>query len=236
MLSVVTWKWHPTTPYRSTFSAASVNVLRRMVARHYQQPHVFRCVTDDPRGLDTGIEVVPLWRDFAEVPNPGGSKKPSCYRRLKAFAPEIAAVFGERFVSLDLDIVLTGDVAPLWDRPEPFVIYGDTNPRTHYNGSMWLMTAGARRQVWDRFDPRTSPGKTRAAGVQGSDQGWISYVLGGGEPKWSTADGVYSFRNHIQTTGGRLPSDARIVVFHGKFKPWDAAVLARYPWVRSHWR
>lgn len=234
-LTVVTWRWRPTPGYRSAFPVESVNVLRRMVARHFHRPHVFKCVTDDPAGLDPEVEVIPLWSDFANLPSPHGTKKPSCYRRLKAFSPDIAALFGPRFVSLDLDLVLTGDVTPLWTRREPFVIYGDTNPSTHYNGSMFLMTAAARRQVWDRFDPATSPQRARAAGCFGSDQGWISYCLGGGEPKWGTNDGVYSYRLHVAPAGGRLPQDARVVVFHGKTKPWDADVR-RHQWLRVNWR
>lgn len=235
-LSVVTWRWKPAVGYRSTFPVESVNTLKRMVARHYRGDHVFRCVTDDPRGLDSDIDVVPLWKELADVASPHGPKKPSCYRRLKAFDASIGPVLGERFVSLDLDVVLTGDVTPLWRRPESFVIYGDTNPRTPYNGSMFLLTAGARRQVWEQFDARTSPQRSKAAGFCGSDQGWISLCLGAGESKWNQGDGVYSFRNHIQPRGGTLPPSARLVVFHGRANPWDVEMQQRYPFIREHYR
>lgn len=194
MLSVVCWRWTPPNGYRSTYAPETVNVLRRMVARHYHRPHRFVCVTDDAAGLDPEVHVVPLWPDHATVPSPHGGHNPSCYRRLKAFAPEARELLGERFVSIDLDTVIVGDLAPLWDRPEDFVIWGETDPRSFYNGSMFLMTAGTRRQVWDRFDPTSSPREAKAAGRFGSDQGWISYVLGPGEAIWGRQDGVYSFR------------------------------------------
>ena len=232
MLSVVCWKWRPAGHYRSTFTAEAVNVLQRMIARYYQRPHRFICVCDEPTGIDAAVEIVPLWSDYADVPSPHGAGQPSCYRRLKAFAPEIADVFGERFVSLDLDTVVVGDLAPIFDRPEDFVIWGETDPRSWYNGSLWLMTAGARRQVWDRFDPRTSPRAAKVAGKFGSDQGWISYVLGPGEATWSTKDGVYSFRVHLAPNAGRLPADARIVMFHGHHDPWGE-YAQRLPWVRE---
>lgn len=237
MLSVVCYRWRPVDGYRSQFGPETVNVLRRMVARHYQRPHRFICVTDDPAGIDPGVEIVPMWDDFGALPSPHGGKNPSCYRRLRAFSPEIASVFGPRFVSLDLDCVVVGDLAPLWDRPEEFVMWGDTNPLpgSHYNGSMLLMTAGARRQVWETFDPETSPRLALAARCWGSDQGWISYCLGPGEARWSKADGVYSFRNDLSQTRA-LPADARIVFFHGKHDPWHADVQARHPWVSEHWR
>lgn len=233
-LTIVCWRWTPAPGYRSAYLPQTVNVLRRMVQRHYPTPHRFLCVTDDPAGLDPAIEIVPLWDDFAHVPSPHGKKNPSCYRRLRAFSPDIADVFGPRFVSLDLDCVITGDLRPLWERPEAIVMYGDTNPKTHYNGSMLLMTAGARPQVWDRFDPQHSPQLSKNAGCFGSDQGWISYCLGPGEAKWSRADGVYSFRNDIKQNPDRLPANARIVMFHGNEDPWGIQAHG-LDWVRQHW-
>ncbi len=223
--------------YRSSFGPSTVNVLRRMVARHYPRPHRFLCVTDDPVGVDPEVTIVPPWNDHAGLPSPAGGKNPSCYRRLRAFAPDIAAVFGRRFVSLDLDTVITGDLRPVWDRTEDFVIYGDTNPRTFYNGSMCLMTAGARAQVWTTFDPERSPRAAKLAGHFGSDQGWISHCLGPRESKWTRADGVYSFRNDFALPRRTaLPADARVVVFHGRLDPWTEYTQRHWPWVTEHYR
>lgn len=233
MLSIVTFKWTPAPNYRSAYSAENVNVLASMVRRHYHDPHEFVCITDDPRGLDARIRVVPIWNDFAQLPPPQGSKNPSCYRRLKLFAPEMATVIAPRFVALDLDCVLTNDVTALWNRPEAFVMAGDTNPKTYYNGSMLLLTAGARRQVWDTFDPRRSPLLAKMAGHYGSDQAWISYCLGEGEATWTRKDGVYCYRNHL--VGARdLPANARIVLFNGKIDPWHPQA-SQLPWIQEHY-
>lgn len=232
-LSVICWKWKPPSGYRSHFGPETVNTLRAMVARHYPHPHVFKCVTDNATGLDPDIEVITPWNDFANIQNPSGARNPSCYRRLRMFAPDIAQTFGPRFVSLDLDVVITGDLRPVWDRREDFVVWGDTNPKTLYNGSMILMTAGARTKVWDTFHPLKSPQLARAAGHFGSDQGWISHCLGRGEAMWTTADGVYSFRNHLATRK-TLPENARICIFHGLPDPWSPIAQA-LPWVREHY-
>lgn len=236
MLTVVTWLWAAPPGYRSQFRPEHVNAVARMVQRHYPDPHRVICVTDITTGLDPSITVVAPWHDFAHVQSPHGEKNPSCYRRLRMFDPAIGVVFGERFVSLDLDIVVTGDLRPLWNRPEPFVAWGDTNPLpgSHYNGSMILMTAGARPKVWTDFNPRTSPQVAKAHRCFGSDQGWISYVLGPGEPKWTTRDGVYSYRNHLEGHGQRLPPNARIVICHGRHDPWTGQ-LQQLPWVREHY-
>lgn len=238
-LNVVAWRWTPFKGYRNEFPVETVNTLRRMVLRHYPDVGRFICVTDDPSGFDPGIEALPLWDDFPGVRSPHDSgmarpKNPSCYRRLRMFHPDAAQWFGERFVAVDLDMVFTGDLRPLWNRPEDFVMTGDTNRTTHYNGSMLLLTAGSRPRVWTEFDPAMSPRKTLSAGFHGSDQAWISYCLGAGEATWTKADGVYSYRNHLTPRRDRFPSDARVVNFHGAVKPWCLQV-SDLPWIREHY-
>jgi hypothetical protein len=234
-LSFITWKWTPPKGYRSKFAPDTVNVMRRMIARNYSEPHRFICVTDDPKGIDPAVEIVPVWNDFADLPSPSGARNPSCYRRLKAFAPEMREVFGPRFVSIDLDTVITGDLGPVVNRPEDFVIWGDTNPRTFYNGGLWLMTAGARAQVWTTFDPVASPRAAFQAKHFGSDQGWISHCLGPNEAKWGKSDGVFSYRNDVLPQR-RLPQGARVVSFHGEFDPWDPRVQQASPWILEHYQ
>lgn len=231
-LTVACFKWHKP-GYRSTFGPETVLVLKSMVARHYPHPHRFVCITDDPKGLES-IETIPIWSDYADLPAPTGPRNPSCYRRLKLFDPEISGLLGPRFVSLDLDCVLLNDLTPLWHRPEDFVMWGDTNPKTFYNGSMVLMNAGARPKVWTEFDSYHSPRRAQAAGHFGSDQGWISFCLGPGEARWTKADGVYSYRNDIRPTG-KLPNNAKAVIWHGRIDPWSPEAQ-QIPWVKEHYR
>jgi hypothetical protein len=234
MISIVCWKWPPRKGYRSTFGPDTVNTLRQMVARHYTQPHRFICVTNEPAGIDADVEILPDFGDFAGLLSPHGERNPSCYRRLRMFHPDAARWFGDRFLSIDLDVVITGDLAPLLERSEDFVIWGDTNPTTLYNGSLVLLSAGARPQVWQKFDPRRSPQAAKAAGCFGSDQGWISHCLGPGEAKFTRIDGVYSYRNDLKNKPHVLPGNARIVVFHGQVDPWAPTAQA-LPWVRKHY-
>jgi hypothetical protein len=270
MLSIITFKYLKP-GYRTVYTAEHVNTLRRMVARCYNRPHRFFCVTDDPRGLGADIEYVPMWSDHFDMVNPTHpTNRPNCFPRLKLFSSEMRRLFGERFVSLDLDMVLVDDVAPLWDRPEEFIIY-DARGDDHYNGSMFLMTAGAREQVWKDFDPVESPKLTTRAGMRGSDQAWIRYKLAPDAAVWDYNHGVYAYLNlvppyrmrqaqrrniHVpncavrrnlsgairgpspvtEQRDGRLPENARVVVFAGEFKPWEERTKQMSPWIRVHYR
>lgn len=247
MLSVVVFKWRPRPGYRSAYGAEQVNVLRRMVARHYPDPHRFICVTDDAQGIDAGIDIVPLWDDHAAIPNPSFRDGPSCYRRLKVFSKGIGRLLGERFCCMDLDVLITGDLRPLLNRSEDFVCWRNPNPLWPLNGSMFMMTAGCRAKVWESFDPATSPAKSHAANCRGSDQGWMSYVLGKGEATWGPEHGVYSYQDEIvqrrkfgkQVLPSRqpyaLPANAKVVVFHGAVDPWSPMAHKFSPWVKEHY-
>lgn len=237
MIRVVAWLWRDEN-YRWNkhfrYGPEHVNRLRSMVRRHLSMDHEFVCICDDPIGLDPDIRIVPLWDDLREL---GG-----CYTRLRAFAPDMAEIIGERFVWIDVDCVVTGDLTPLLDRPEDFVIWRNAKGGA-YCGSMVMMTAGARAQVWDEFDPVASPALSRAQGYIGTDQAWIQACLGPEEAVWTPADGVLS-RYHvgIRSKGEKpgfwagLPDEARIVFFHGPVDPSQPQLQERHPWITHHWR
>jgi hypothetical protein len=236
-LNFLCWKWRPVAGYRSKFDAATVNTLHSMIGRHYRGPWRLICVTDDPAGIIPEVETVPLWTDFSNIPSPHGRMYPSCYRRLKMFSKEAAAMFGPRFVSIDLDVVITADITPLFDlNGVDFKMYGDTAIGTPYNGSLIYHRAGTRTQLWEKFSPASSPQIGIKMRFIGSDQAWIGACLGPNEPKFTRRDGVYSYRNEILPKGGALPKDARIVIMHGHHDPWCPKVQLKHAWLREHYR
>ena len=232
MLTFVCFKWQkPTKGFVlpaaiSAYTAEHVNTLQRMLQRHYHKPHRLICVTDDPRNIE--CETIPLWDKCKYL---GG-----CFNRLYTFSPEMKHLFGSRFVCIDLDCVIVNDVTPLFDYDDEFIINSynpvklEGYPDQHYNGALYMMKAGARRKVWDAFDPVESVRLVQNSPELciGSDQAWIRLCLGKGEPRWGNHDGVWEFRQVTDT----LPENARIVFFAGARDPSQR----RYRWVIEHWR
>lgn len=229
-LTVLTWLWAQPSG-RAAYSAAHVNIWAAMVRRHLVMPHRIACVTDMPQGIDSSIEIISPPRDFEDVRIPTwGDDKPQCLRRIALFRPDAAAIFGERFVSMDLDCVVAGSLDPLFDRPEDIVLYRGATASRPYNGSMVMMTAGARSHVYKDFTPEQAV----SAGQRyiGSDQAWISYELGFGEATWGMEHGITWY-------GGRPSRPAvnpRIMFFFGNPKPWDLVDRDTDDWVAEHYR
>lgn len=184
-LTFLTWKWKAPNGARS-FQSKHVNVVYAMVARWYQRPFRFVCLTDEAKGLDERIEARPLPVRFDQLANPLGPRFPNCYCRLWTFSRE-AAELGERIFQLDIDVMITGDLCPLVDRDEDFVGWTDKRFEEHkIAGGAFLLRTGALPEVWEDFDPKNSPPAAKAAGFKGSDQAWISYRLDNGKLKMAS--------------------------------------------------
>lgn len=238
MLTIVVFLWH-TPGYRSVFTPKIVNIHYAMLKRNYSSPFRYVCVTNHNReGLNAEIETFPLWDDWADVPSPHGYGLPSCYRRLKLFDPETARAIGDRIAWLDLDMVICADVTDIFDRREPLVVLRTNFNKSPLNGSMLMMDAGARPDIWQDFTPAGGI-KARDAGCFGSDQGWIAYKLRN-EPHlahWRIGQGgIYARRDLFRSRRkpAASPSNAKIVLFMGKPDPWEEEAQ-RYPLVRAHY-
>lgn len=238
-VTVVCFKWHRQKtglelPHVCDYGPRHVNILKRAIDRNTTQTHRFICVTDDWQGLNDDIEVVQLWDKCLAL---GG-----CYNRLYVFSEVMRKYLGDRFVCIDLDCVVTGNLDALLARREDFII--NSYPKggqgcatqQHYNGGLFMMDAGCRKQVWDTFDLERSPAileerKTRRE-VCGSDQAWIAHTLGDGEAMFTQTDGVYDYR--VLGNRGILPSDAKMVFFAGRRDP--SIERQTVSWVRNHWQ
>lgn len=227
-LTILTWLWSQPGG-RYTYTAEHVNIWAAMVSRNLSLPHRIACVTDMPQGLDKGIAVIKPPRDFEDVRIPTwGTDKPQCLRRLSMFRPDAAQIFGKRFVAMDMDCVVIGPLDPLFDRDDDIVLYRGTHKQRPYNGSMLMMNAGARPRVFNEFTPEGAANAGKR--YIGSDQAWMSLILGPGEATWGGADGVHAYNSRWNE------GEPRVTFFLGPPKPWEIAAIEPKGWIARTYR
>lgn len=229
MIRILTWLWKQPGG-RTSYTAGHVNIFADMVRRNCSIRHSLACVTDMPQGIDPSVEIIPLPTDFADITPRWGPRKPNCFRRLALFRPDAAKIFGgKRIASFDLDCIIGGDLAPILSRREDFVIYRGTHASRPYNGSLQLITAGARTQVYERFSQAAAD--ESGALFHGSDQAWIAHCLGPNEATWDEADGVWHWNAYLKQIRKARPT---ILFFPGKRKPWEFDRV--FPFVKNNYR
>lgn len=228
MLTVVTWKWG-----RTPFTNEHVNRMRSMLERNLHIPHRMLCLTDDSAGIDGRVYCHPLPLEFA------GSFR--CRRRMWQYSKDRIDLFGPRFLSIDLDLVLTADIAPLVQRAEPLVMF-----RVGYanvlSGSFILCDTGYLHGAYEAY-ARDPVGYPKLTGLQNaSDQAMLNYYLRGRQvAQWKERDGFtvffgagYERFEHLGVGPNRpkLPPGTRVVVLGSD----DLSALRdpRYEW-RRHW-
>lgn len=223
-LLVMCWFWRQEGG-RVEFTAQHVNIWAAMLRRHCTLDIEIACVTNMPKGIDPSIRIIkpPGFHDDLKTSRWRGGR-PSCYRRLAMFSPNAAEIFGaDRFVSMDLDCVIGGNIDSIFNRNEDFVICGPSQAgaRWIYNGSMMMMDAGVRPGVYNDFTPEGA----EAASLRfvGSDQAWIAYALGNGEAIWTADHGV------VRWNGDR---SGPLMFFPGNIKPWNCIA---HPFVGEHY-
>lgn len=248
MITVVLWHW------ARRYSPDHLVRMRSMLTRHLSLPHRIVCITDRPQDVPSGIGIF----DIQHTLRPGDFK---CIRRMWLYGgPDRKGrpwpgYLGDRLLQLDLDVVLTDSIDPLVDRPEPFVIWkGESTRKPNrphgwaYNATVMLLTAGARADVWDRYQSDRA-GVNKAADADGwdvgtnSDQAIATFLLQDNPPAvWTEADGIYSYRAMAGKDGEKdagLPAGCRLVSFHGRSggrHPGVTDLQRKSPWILDHWR
>lgn len=231
MLTVVTYLWG------TKYGAADVAKLAAGLDRHLDEPYRFAIVTDEGIQLNEAAECgAALWSIPAEDRHL--TKIKGCFARLRLFDPGWLFGYGvhdnDRVVCIDLDVVITGKLYPLFYRPESFMILQGANAANPcpYNGSVWMLRAGYRPDVWSDFSI------VAAAKVPHyefpDDQAWLAHKLPNA-PGWKSGcqSGIYAFQKPGWPKGEALPNDARIVVFPGWREP---AKFAHLSWVKENWQ
>lgn len=211
MLRILTWTWG------TKYAPHYVERLRSAVARNLEQEHEF--IVCRPKPQDEHL-----------------TKIPGCFARLRTFDPawqhEHGIEPGDRIVCMDLDMVVTGPLDGLFDRPETFCILQGVNSSNpcRYNGSVWMLRAGHHADVWHKFTLRAA--SDIGFFIYPEDQRWMEHMIPDAGA-FGPHTGCYGFQKPRWNTGDRLPGNARLVAFFGKRDPVDYRHL---DWVKEHWR
>jgi hypothetical protein len=225
VITILSWFWRQPGG-RVSYEPQHILIWADMVHRHLQQPHRIACVTDEVVDLP-GITIIRPPHDFNDIRIPSWPEhRPQCLRRLVMFRPDAARWFGERFVCMDLDCVISAPLDPLFDWSIGFRITRGTARGRPYNGSLMQIAAGARPQVYADF---TAGGAAEAGSrFTGSDQAWLAHCLGPHEATWSEPDGV-----NFHGLSRSPDAPRRIKFFAGSDKPW---MRLHDPWISEHYR
>jgi hypothetical protein len=193
------------------FTAEHVNNLYNMLKRNLQVSFELICTTDDSKGINDRIHCIDLL-------NKGEEWSKGCYRKIRAYDPALLKIMGNRFLMIDLDVVILEDITDLFLRTEDIVLW---KLQGRYNTSICLITIGTRAYVWENFNINNAPEL---------EQHYIDRAIPG-EAVWTEEDGIYKFVDGVE-----LPENARIIFFNGRHDPSKLELQEQYPWIREHWR
>jgi hypothetical protein len=182
------------------YTDKDVQIVKHMVSRHLSAPHTFRCLSDRPReGVDCLIPSV-IW--------------PGWWSKLLLF--KYATGMN---LYLDLDVVVTGPLDGLLSNTLSMPANWGQSGHGGCQSSV-MSWGGYYPELFIGFDPSelAAPerGNCGALGGLWGDQEYITQILGEPGRHIIPMQGVYSYKYHCRQS---LPSDARVVCFHGTPKP-----------------
>lgn len=243
------------------YGAEYVNRLYAMCQRGMAgQAFEFVCFTDDAKGLAEGVDARPL-PSFDGVP-PHLAVKP--WRKLTLWKDDLGAdLLGRNALVLDVDLVLTGDLAAFFGYQPAcnFVVWRNpTKPNSGVgNTSVFRFKVGSHPEICQRFvdDPegvwngefrieqeliaaRLGDGTaTRTCALSEAAKA-DAFYKGLGEMATWPEGWVVSFKEDLLPGWPQrlwqavpLPPAAKVVVFHGKPDPDEAA---RGYWPAKWWK
>lgn len=230
-LQIVTFLWG------DKYTKEHVRRLGDGLRRHLRIPFDFVLITDRPEawavpGSRDPQRVIRLWDEMRDAK--------LCGVRLRCFGPSMESIIGRRFAWIDLDMVITGDVTPIFRRTEDFIALATPQGPLAYNGSLVMMDAGARPLVYSRWNMADYhrlgleyAAKHRMSNGTVSDEGWMTIQLGTREATVGVPEGIHYYK---KLAGGKLPKDARMVVMNGRrFDPSFPHLQKQSPWIAEHW-
>jgi hypothetical protein len=222
----------------SKYSAEYVNVLKKMTQRNLTVPHEFVCFTEDPKGIDPDIKILPL---------PTIQIKGWWFKTM-LFNPNLQIQGTMLFI--DLDVVIFKNIDRLFQHsPGTFMVCRDFNrcfqPNWQkMNSSVVRWNTGQHPQLYNNFikDPITISKRFHG------DQDWLFDQVKKHFEFWPD-EWIQSYKWEMrgnpklvrQKTGQKnftapgepkIKSETAVAVFHGDPNPKECVD----PWCQTHWK
>lgn len=213
--NVVCVKWG------NKFGPEYVNRLYKMVEKNLTIPHRFVCITDNPEGIDKGVET----RPFYELDDSGLPEK--AWKKLGLFTDKLADLKGNALF-LDLDIVILKNIDEFFTVPGEFLIIKDWDFEDDIigNSSVFRFEVNKHKDIIENFYKEGKDIRKRYR----NEQAFLSYqmknkgILNYWDKKWCVSFKRNCLRpfpmNYFQVP--KEPLEAKILVFHGRPNPEQA--------------
>lgn len=243
---IITLKWG------NRYGPEYVNRLASAVQRNTTRPVSIICFTDDSSGIDPSVSVYPI----PEIDLPPEAKVTG-WRKLCLFRTDLPIEGLGLF--LDLDIVITGCLDDFFthgnDDDIPIIHNWVAAHKTIFkpdpqigNSSVFRFKLNRCGFVWEQFHKE----KEWALANFRPPQSYLTHCIRPHMKFWPD-EWVRSFKRHCRPMfplnlilEPKLPQDARIIAFHGKPDPDEAAVgyVGKHihhrsmpaHWINEHWR
>lgn len=195
------------------YGPTHVERLQRQLALHL--PHAeLVCLSD----VEVPSKRIPLRQSW-----------PGWWAKMELFAPWVKG----DILFFDLDTSLVGDLSDI-AAVRPLTLLQDFYFPQHVSTGMMFLPIAVRPAIWKVFsrDPQRwmqqYSGAT-AGGARWGDQGFLSAHGLGSAQRWqSVVPGqVYSYKAHCRGEAS-LPTNPRVICFHGQPRPWDPSVPAAF--------
>lgn len=238
------------------FGPEYVNRLYSGVRRNIDADVRFFCMTEDSAGFHPDIEVLdlPVEPYAAEMDKAlAVANRQGAMRKVSLFKPGLIPDLDGPILGFDLDVVITGDLTPIWQMaPGKVAMRHDWTEkrkgRPTGHGSVFRYNPAAHGFLYD--DLAADPYKV-VEQARGSEQRYTSHkAMEKDAFAYIPEPYVASFKYDCNPFPGNywrapdLPTDARVVCFHGRPKMSEAidgytgSWVRRSkpcPWLEDHW-
>lgn len=229
MIKIVCVKWG------TLFPSDYVNKLYYGVKRNTTVPFEFYCFTEDPKGIDSNIKVLPI----------GVNNLKKQWNKMYLFHPDNGLSGNVLF--LDLDVLITSNIDDFLQPRENFTImsnyiFTNNNPQEKgiLNSSMYLFDHAKMTYMWDVFVKNMAD-----VGKLKGDQWFLSKHLD--HSKVDIFQELFpgklkSYKLHCYENG---PDGTSIIHFHGPPRPHEAVskptmssnkIFEPRAWIKDYWR